>query len=94
MDNQNVTSADMPQFASYLILSVLMLFCNLICGVIALIFTFEANASYKAGNTSDYDTKAKYAKTALIVGASLLAIGIIFSVLFSVIICTSAMATM
>lgn len=84
MDNQNITPTNMPQFSLYLILSILMLFCNLLCGIIALVFTCDANSSYKAGDVADCDTKTGYARTALIIGACLLGIGVVFSILMSV----------
>lgn len=74
---------DMPQHGLYMALSILeLLFCNLITGILGIVFTNEANSAYKAGDYEGSEKKKKSAKLSLIIGAVLGVVVIIVSLLF------------
>ena len=70
------TNQNHPSFTKYMVLSILMLLCcNQICGVIALIMAVIGNGNYKKG--MPYEGNFKAAKILLIVG---LVLGIVLSI--------------
>lgn len=67
--NQPLQNPKAPWFVTYLILSILELFCcNQITGVIALVFIIMGNSAYQAGQMLDAENKRKTAKLSLIIG--------------------------
>lgn len=62
-----------PAFVTLLVLSIIQTCCccNLITGILALVFTFLANSSYKEGNDEKYEFNKKVAIISLCVGLGL-----------------------
>lgn len=74
---------DMPQHGLYMTLSILeLLFCNLITGILGLVFTNEANSAYRTGDIATSESKKKSAKMSLIIGAVISAVIAIICVIF------------
>ena len=74
---------DMPQHGLYMTLSILeLLFCNLITGILGLVFTNEANSAYRIGDIATSESKKKSAKMSLIIGAVISAVIAIICVIF------------
>ncbi len=70
---------NMPNHGLYLALSIIMIFFNLICGVIACIFTSGANTAYKDGDIDTANSKKNVAKITLIIGAVISVITIVIT---------------
>ena len=89
MNNQIQGST--PGFTKYLTLSILQLACcSQVPGIIALVFTILFNSAYKRGDMTDYESKKKNAKIALIIG---LVIGVLANIVIMGIYGVSLMAT-
>ena len=68
---------NLPGFTATLICSILELVCccNLICGILGIVFCVMANSAWKTGDANDAYKKLKVAKIVLIVGIVLAIIG-------------------
>ena len=80
--NNNI-AVDHPKFVYTLVFSILMLLCcNQIGGIIALIFSIMGNSEWKSGRFEESEKNFKYARIALIAGILLTIAIIIFYGIF------------
>ena len=72
-----------PKFGTMLTLSILMTCCcSTVPGVVAIVLTCVANSSFKQGMIDDADSKMRGASIALIVGLGLFALGMLFALIY------------
>lgn len=77
-NQQNYTGQKAPWFTTYLVLSILeLLCCNMVTGIIALVFAIMSSSAYQIGQYIDAENKRKAAKLSLIIG---LIIGVVLYV--------------